>query len=559
MLKDISIGKRLVFAFMFVIIISCIAGVVGILQILKIDSDYSYALKYYGFAQGDVGLLGTEFNDNRTIIRDFIFSADIDAMNSYSEKYSRSNTQIESCLLKVKKSMVSANELKYYKQISKDMTQYKEIGVQAVELAMHNNNSKAQEVMTQQANPLSEKIANSITALIQENVSEGNAVSENLSQQSRTTVISILAVLLFSILICIFIALKIARGISRPVQDLTKAARKLAAGELDISIASDSRKDEIGQLNSAFSETIAILKAYITDIKSNLNRIAHGNLCVSLHETFRGDFVELKDAIDHISVTLKDAFAQIDRSAEQVTNGAEQISAGSQVLAHGSAEQANSVKQLSETVSEISGHVKGNATNAEAANNYVNDVCSEIQISSTCMDHMMNAISGISDSSNEIVKIEKVIENIAFQTQILSLNASVEAARAGGAGKGFAVVAEEVRNLAQKSTKAAGEVTISIRNSMVHVKDGIETAEKTAKSLRRVTENMNTVSDMVGKISSVSLQQAKEIKQIDEGFHQISDVVQTNSATAEEGAAQSEELSGQARLMKDLVGKFQLR
>ncbi|MEG2381995.1 MAG: methyl-accepting chemotaxis protein, partial [Oscillospiraceae bacterium] len=169
------------------------------------------------------------------------------------------------------------------------------------------------------------------------------------------------------------------------------------------------------------------------------------------------------------------------------------------------------------------------------------------------------AMDEISKSSQEIGKVIKTIEDIAFQTNILALNAAVEAARAGAAGKGFAVVADEVRNLASKSAEAAKGTTELIEGSVKSVENGTSLVADTAKALLSVMGDTQEVAELVDRISAASTEQAGSVNQVTQGIDQISAVVQTNSATAEQSAAASEELSGQAAMLKQLVGQFNLK
>ena len=386
-----------------------------------------------------------------------------------------------------------------------------------------------------------------------------NVYKDEYLQSTYNSIVINLVVIFIAVLIAIWAAIALANSISKPIKKCVDRIVLLSEGDLQAEIPTINTRDETKALNKATIVLITRLREVIADITDNLGKMADGNMAADITREYAGDFTPIKEAMVEIVSSLNFTLSQINQSSNQVLAGAEQVSIGSQSLAQGATEQASSIEELSASIMEISAHIKDNAEHAVNASTNVNHVSSEIEISNRHMSDMVTAMSQISDSSSEIGKIIKTIEDIAFQTNILALNAAVEAARAGAAGKGFAVVADEVRNLASKSAEAARNTTSLIENSMRQVENGTKIADETAKSLFNVVESAKAVSETVEKISEASNRQSDAIGQVTIGVEQISSVVQTNSATAEQSAAASEELSGQARVMKELVGKFTLR
>ncbi len=558
MLKNMKIGKKLIFTFAIVVIISSIAGVISFLQMINMNTNYSSALANYGFSQGDVGRLSAEFNNNRAILEEIVIENDTQTMKTESDNLDKSSAALDKYLTEVEKSAVNTQEKDYCKTIKQNLTSYKDLRTRVTKYALDNRDSEANTLLTTEGTYILNEISTPINALFDEKTTVGRQLASSLSSQGTVAMFAVLAIILISLLVSFVIALQIARSISKPVKKMAEAARKMAEGDLSVQISTDS-KNEIGQLGVAFSETILSVKAYITDITENLGKISNGELNVATDLDYKGDFIALKDAIDNIAFSLNDMLTKINQAAEQVSSGSEQVSGGAQALAQGATQQASSIEELAATINEISANVKQNAENASDANGSVNRVSTELEENNKQMQQMMTAIAKISDSSNQIRKIIKTIEDIAFQTNILALNAAVEAARAGAAGKGFAVVADEVRNLAGKSANAAKETTILIQNSITEVEVGAKIADQTAADLLQAVRDAANVVTVVDNISKTSMEQANSISQVTLGVEQISNIVQTNSATAEESAAASEELSGQAQILKALVERFKLQ
>jgi len=263
--------------------------------------------------------------------------------------------------------------------------------------------------------------------------------------------------------------------------------------------------------------------------------------------------------LTYILSNLNATLGDIHLAAGQVNSGAIQIASGAQSLAQGASEQAASIEELSSAVGDISDQIKKTALNATSAMETTQTTSEQALECNRQMHHMMSAMDDITEKASQISKIVKTIEDIAFQTNILALNAAVEAARAGAAGKGFAVVADEVRSLAAKSAEASQNTSVLIGGTVDAVSNGTKVLAETAESLNIVVEGSQSASELASQIAQAAASQASAVTQISQSIEQISGVVNTTSSTAEESAAASQELSGQAALLSNQLDRFKLR
>lgn len=385
---------------------------------------------------------------------------------------------------------------------------------------------------------------------------EQEYLSYILSSQRTTLIYFVLCIVILSVIIVAY-----ARSIIKSLKKLANAAKELSEGHLQVEIGVTSH-DEIGMLGQDIQKIVDRLKVYIVyidEISEVLEEIANGNLVFQLEQTYDGDFEKIKNALIDIQSQLTTTMMGIADSANRVEMNADQVSQGAQAQAHGAAEQASSVEELSANIQQLSHNADENVNHARKINQNLGTMGDEIQNSNVQMGNLLQAIGNIAEKSNEILKIIKAIEDIAFQTNILALNAAVEAARAGEAGKGFAVVADEVRNLAARSAEAAKNTNVLIQDSVNAVQDGYEFAEKTAKALDGATAETSDIVHMVAGMVQSYQDLTEQLNDLSSGVDQIANVVQTNSATAEESAAASQELAGQAELLKKMIAKFKLQ
>ena len=483
-----------------------------------------------------------------------------DEVEESSLRYLQSEKADMAALLSTYGELIDEEESGFYNNAMNLWTQYNEADEKMMTLAQQGRIEDARAILEGECVTLYNSLNSTLNDIITYNTKGSDDAAAESTSLYKNATLTMTAVIIAIILVGVFFSFVIIRLIKTPISEIENAAIKMAEGDLDIEISYTS-KDELGVLAAQVRKLIHKLQIIIDDENDFLAKMAAGNFTVdsACEGEYTGGFYPLLVSFRGIAEKLNDTMLQISESSSQVASGASQVSNGAQALAQGATEQASSVQELAATINEISNRVNQNADNARQASKAADGVSAKMNVSKEKMQQMTQAMGDISNCSSEIGKIMKIIEDIAFQTNILALNAAVEAARAGAAGKGFAVVADEVRNLANKSTEASENISALIENSLKSIENGTQIADDTAQSLIQAVNDVNKMTGIIGEISEASSDQADSIAQIIVGIDQISSVVQTNSATAEESAAASEELSSQSQLMKRLVERFELK
>ncbi len=393
-------------------------------------------------------------------------------------------------------------------------------------------------------------VKNSVWALIlTAPLSDFNSVLKT----SILIIVIISAVIIIAAFVFTFIMMN---SLVNPVISVTERLRRLSDGDLQSNVEMSFMKNEIGVLSSSLSETVMSLKGYLDIIDSSLERIAAGDVAFELGSGFRGDFIVLRKTFNSILADLRRTFGQINTAANQVNEGASQFANSAQALSTGAAEQSSEINNLYVQINDINNQIAINAETALRTDSLVDGIGEQIGECSEDMNKMLKSMNDISETSEKISDIINIIDDIAFQTNILSLNAAVEAARAGEAGRGFSVVSEEIKNLADMSAEAAKQTAALIEISLKNVKEGSSVAKTTAFSLSEIVISATQISEQVKLIASTSKEQSDSIAEIRRGVEQITVVTESNTATAEQSAAASEEMSGHAEMLQEMISKF---
>ena len=560
-MRDFKIAKKLTAVFAIIIACFCIAVVATILGMNSVGNSYE---SFYENSHEAIVRSSNIRIQLQTAIKN-VSLATVDSNATNTNAYV-SETEEAMNTVKTELDWFRNNyegNLSLLNQFESKMNEVQDLRNKISSLALENtaaSNATAQQLLTGEYNP---KVNDAIEDLRSFADSVDVLGQKDFDTSIRVRNMLLIVAILLSvaaIVIAVILALMLIRAIVPPIREIQKGMEEIEAGNLNVQLKYESR-DELGQLSDSVRGMVDSLKAIIHDEDYLFAEMGNGNFDVQtrIAEKYVGDFTSILTSIVKLRDNLNSTLMQINQSADQVSAGSDQVSSGAQALSQGATEQASSIEELAATVNEISSQVKQNADNAQNASNRVNEVGNEAAESNRRMQDMLSAMGEISERSSEIGKIIKTIEDIAFQTNILALNAAVEAARAGEAGKGFAVVADEVRNLASKSAEASKNTAALIESSLKAVENGTKIADETAMSLNEVVTGVQDVTGTINEISSASEAQARSISQVTQGIDQISSVIQTNSATAEESAAASEELSGQAQILKNLVSQFRLK
>lgn len=388
------------------------------------------------------------------------------------------------------------------------------------------------------------------------------AVAAPLTDFLGSTILGIV-ITIIALVIALFVAIRVANRTGEEIGGAVKVCsdrlKLLAEGDLDTPVTTLNTNNETKLLEQSTIEIVNSLHTIIGDIKHILSEMASGNFEVHSEigsDKYIGAYSEIHLAMRDLRNTLSNTLEAIVEASEQVDAGASQLATGATELAEGATEQAAAIEEMSATVTDVTQQVEKTAKATDEAHDNAKIVGKEAAASKDKMNELTEAMKKIEETSNAIKDIIAEIEDIASQTNLLSLNAAIEAARAGEAGRGFAVVADQIRRLAEQSAQSAVDTRNMIESSIDEVTNGSRITNETEEALDKVLAEIDEIVLSVANVRVASDKQSAAMEQIEKAVDQISGVVQANSASAQQSSATSEELSAQAQTLKDLIGQF---
>lgn len=554
-LENMHLKERIDYGYRKVITMMLISGLLSVVIIGVLFANMMHYVENVNVADQAVKICRINVNAAARNIREMALNEDTSSYDNYEQTVKRLLSEVDSELQILKKTEVLSDE--NYEEYATALSDWGKIGYSIIEEIKNGNDENATDAILNNCTPALNKVVE-IAIKLDELTDE--ASSETVRNMVVCTVAGFVV-----IIVCLVFAFTLTRKTSKrvletilePLHAIEDVAMELTEGNLHSTLEYHS-DDEIGKLAHSMRKSIRILGTYVDDIDRSMKLFSEGNFDVHPEVEWRGDFVGILNSFMAFQASMAGTIKGIQNVSNEVSGAAEQVASSSNDLADGATNQAAVVEELTATITGVSEQVEKNSHSAKEISVKVDELGDAISESNGKMHEMVDSMHEISEASKEIDKIITTINEIASQTNLLALNASIEAARAGEAGKGFAVVANQVNVLADQSAQAAKESATLIETSVKAVEKGMVIAGQTAAQLEEVAENSKVITTEVTNIAETLETQTTEIKQINEGIEQINDVVQTNSATSEECAAASQEMSSEAESLREMIRKFKV-
>lgn len=554
-LENMHLKERIDYGYRKVITMMLISGLLSVVIIGVLFANMMHYVEDVNVADQAVKICRINVNAAARNIREMALNEDTSSYDNYEQTVKRLLSEVDSQLQILKKTEVLSDE--NYEEYATALSDWGEIGYSIMEEIKNGDDENATDAILNDCTPALNKAVEIAIKLDELTDEESSETVRNMVVCTVAGFVVIIVCLVFAFTLTRKTSKRVLETILEPLHAIEDVAMELTEGNLHSTLEYHS-DDEIGKLAHSMRKSIRILGTYVDDIDRSMKLFSEGNFDVHPEVEWRGDFVGILNSFMAFQASMAGTIKGIQNVSNEVSGAAEQVASSSNDLADGATNQAAVVEELTATVTGVSEQVEKNSQSAKEISVKVDELGNAISESNGKMHEMVDSMHEISEASKEIDKIITTINEIASQTNLLALNASIEAARAGEAGKGFAVVANQVNVLADQSAQAAKESATLIETSVKAVEKGMVIAGQTAAQLEEVAENSKVITTEVTNIAETLETQTTEIKQINEGIEQINDVVQTNSATSEECAAASQEMSSEAESLREMIRKFKV-
>lgn len=543
---------------LFLVLVALISTVVIRSNIEKITKVWSPSLEY---------LQDLETMTAKYRIKQYqhLVESDAAVMNSCEEEITKLESQIQDTDAKLE-AIMSANSKAQKGRDDYDVAnaaweKYRGASDEILQLSREGKQQEASKLMTGEVYEAYKSFSKKLTIL-------RDKFQVELDQAK--TMANVCTVIIFIVIVAAGLAIAvvttligkiITNSITEPVEQIEAAVASLRKGELsNVEMLTYESEDELGDTIRNLKEAMGILADYVSEISVEVKAIAQGDLTRNGDDItdFLGDFSELKTSLLYILKRFNSTLTEISNLAEQVSSNSSEVENASKSLADGATEQAGVIEELNATIDTVVDMAEDTAKETQNASARVKASANKANEEKEKMNELLTEMEHITEISKEIGNIITDIEDIASQTNLLSLNASIEAARAGEAGKGFAVVADQIGKLAADSAKSAVNTRDLIDKTLVEIEKGNTITRTTAESFNQIITDMESFAELAENTMEKANSQAESLEQIGQGIEQLSGVVQGNAASSEENTAISINLAEGAAKMHDRVNIFKL-